>query len=68
MRRCNETIQMLEEELEKMGYDLENQKGQYDLFIKIVKSPIIFVNFASSGLIGLFVKLQQKSANSRQSE
>lgn len=57
-RRCNETIQVLEEELEKMGYDLDNQKSQYEVFIKVLKSPIVFVNFASSSLVGLFQKLQ----------
>lgn len=59
---------MLEEELENMGYDLDNQKSQYETFVKVLKAPFVFINAAGSGLIGIFVKLQQKSAESRQTE
>ena len=67
-RRCSETIEVLEDELEKMGYDIDNQKSQYETFVKVLKAPLVFINAAGSGLIGIFVKLQQKSVESRQTE
>ena len=67
-RRCDECIHMIEEELEKMGYDKEKQKGQYETFIKIVTAPFMVVGYAGYGLYELVVKLNTRAAEAKESE
>lgn len=59
---------MLEEELEKMGYDQEKQKNQYATFIKVVTAPFMVVGYAGYGLYELVVSLNKKAFEAKQSE